>query len=341
MGIAPACACLGLSRASLYRAEQPQRHLYPSKPRPASPRALSSPERQSLLATLDSERFIDMAPAAIYAILLEEGQYLGSVRTMYRVLKQENQIQQRRCQRRHPLYSKPELLATAPNQVWSWDITKLKGAHTWSIFHLYVILDIFSRYVVGWMIAPQESATLAEKLIAETAAKQHIQPGTLTLHADRGASMRSASVAQLLTALHITKTHSRPHVSDDNPCSESQFKTLKYRPDFPARFAGLEEARLHCQHFFRWYNQQHRHSGIGLMSPHAVHYGQAAAVQQRRALTLQNAFHDHPLRFRAGLPKPPALPTAVWINPPPNNLPPCPSPQDSSLNAHKALSHRR
>ena len=245
--------------------------------------------------------------------------YLGSVRTMYRLLAANGGCRERRDQRRHPVYSKPELLATAPNQVWSWDITKLKGPAKWTYFHLYVILDIFSRYVVGWMVAPRESAELAEQLIAETVASHDIEPGKLTLHADRGASMRSKPVAALLVDLGIVKSHSRPHVSDDNPFSEAQFKTLKYRPDFPPRFGSLEDARAHCQAFFTWYNTIHRHSGIAYMTPHSVHYGQADAMLATRQAALDAAFRSNPNRFKGKNPRPPALPRAVWINPPAND----------------------
>ena len=238
------------------------------------------------------------------------------MRTLYRALEADGQSAERRRQRIHPVYSKPELLATAPNQVWSWDITKLKGPAKWTCFHLYVILDIFSRYVVGWMVAPQETAELAEQLIAETVAKHNIPPNTLTLHADRGSSMRSKPVAALLVDLDVAKTHSRPYVSDDNPYSEAQFKTLKYRPDFPDRFGCIEDARSHCQRFFPWYNQSHCHSGIGYMTPSTVHFGQAEAVYLERAKTLEAAFIANPKRFKGKCPQPPSLPTAVWINPP-------------------------
>jgi putative transposase len=235
---------------------------------------------------------------------------------MYRLLAAQGQSAERRRQRVHPVYEKPELLATGANRVWSWDITKLKGPVRWSVYHLYVILDIFSRYVVGWMVALREAAELAEQLITDTIAKQQIVPGTLTLHADRGTSMRSKPVAALLIDLEVARTHSRPHVSDDNPYSESQFKTLKYRPEFPERFGSIEDARAHCQHFFHWYNHEHRHSGIGLMTPHAVHYGIAQTLQAQRAQTLQLAYAAQPLRFKGRIPQPPALPTAAWINPP-------------------------
>jgi putative transposase len=235
---------------------------------------------------------------------------------MYRLLATEGQVGDRRQQRRHPVYTKPELLAVRPNEVWSWDISKLKGPAKWTCFHLYVVMDIFSRYVVGWMIAHRETAELAEQFIADTIAKQQIVPGTLTLHADRGTSMRSKSVAQLLVDLDVTKTHSRPHVSDDNPYSEAQFKTLKYRPDFPARFGSIEDARVHCQEFFRWYNTEHRHSGIALMPPDTVHYGRSTALIAQRGVTLDAAFAAHPARFKGIAPRPATVPIAVWINPP-------------------------
>ena len=319
VGMASACAALNLPRSSVYRHDAKQRHLPASAVptvRPASVLALSDMERNDLLGILDSERFADQTPYAIYASLLDEGRYLCSVRTMYRVLASAGQVRERRNQRRHPVYTKPELLATGSNQVWSWDITKLKGAATWTCFHLYVILDIFSRYVVGWMIAPKETAELAEKLIADTVEKQGIERGTLTLHADRGSSMRSKPVAALLVDLDVAKTHSRPYVSDDNPYSEAQFKTLKYRPQFPARFGSIEDARSHCQTFFRWYNHEHYHSGIGFMTPATVHNNLADQVLRERNKTLEAAFAAHPKRFKHIVPKQPPLPTAVWINSP-------------------------
>jgi putative transposase len=254
----------------------------------------------------------------VHATLLDEGRYLGSVRTMYRLLAANGGCRERRNQLTHPAYAKPELLAIAPNQVWSWDITKLKGPAKWTCFHLYVILDIFSRHVVGWLIAERESAELAEQLIADSVARHDIEPGMLTLHADRGAAMRSKPVAALLVDLDIAKSHSRPHVSDDNPYSESQFKTMKYRPDFPARFGCIEDARAHCQTFFAWYNTEHRHSGIGYMTPGSVHYGHAQALRNVRQAVLDVAFLASPIRFKGGRPQPTALPTAAWINPPPS-----------------------
>ncbi len=269
-----------------------------------------------MLAELHSERFVDASPAAVYATLLDEGTYLCSERTMYRVLAARDEVRERRAQRRHPIYAAPELLATAPNQLWSWDITKLKGPAPWTYYHLYVVLDVFSRYVVGWMVAPRESAVLAERLIATACERQRILPGQLTVHADRGAAMTSKPVALLLADLGVTKTHSRPHVSNDNPYSEAQFKTLKYRPDFPARFGALEDARCHSGAFFRWYNTAHRHSALGLLTPHDVHHGRADAKRAARTAVLAAAYAATPERFVHRVPTPPALPTAAWINPP-------------------------
>ncbi len=282
----------------------------------AHPRALSFAEQQTVLDALHSPRFQDAAPAAVYATLLDEGTYLASERTMYRLLATEGETRSRCDQLVHPTYTKPELLATAPNQVWSWDITKLLGPAKWTYFYLYVILDVYSRYVVGWMVAHREQAELAERLIAVTIANQEIPAGQLTLHADRGSSMTSKPVAFLLADLGVTKTHSRPHVSNDNPYSEAQFKTSKYRPGFPARFASIEEARAFCQDFFRWYNAEHRHSGIGLLAPEVVHYGQAQDAYDARSQVLATAYAAHPERFVRQAPRPPQLPTAAWINPP-------------------------
>jgi len=314
-GTAAACRVLGVARPSYYRALRPAP---PARcvPRPAPPRSLDRVERQAVLAILHSERFCDAAPAEVYATLLDEGTYLCSVRTMYRILASEGETRERRSQLVHPAYYKPQLLAEAPNELWSWDITKLLGPAKWTYFYLYVILDVFSRYVVGWMVAHRESAELAQRFIAETAAKQQIVPGKLTLHADRGSSMTSKPVAFLLADLGITKTHSRPHVSNDNPYSESQFKTLKYRPGFPDRFLSMEEARSFCCAFFPWYNTEHHHSGIGYCTPEAVHTGQAPALHQMRSETLAVAYALHPERFVQRAPMPPKLPTAAWINPP-------------------------
>jgi putative transposase len=313
LGAAPACRVLGVPRAALYRGRHSAAM---ARPRPAPPRALDPIERQGVLDLLHT-RFIDQAPAQVHATLLDEGIYLCSPRTMYRVLDDAHEIKERRDQVRRPHYTAPELLATRPNEVWSWDITKLLGPTKWTYFYLYVILDIFSRYVVGWMLAPHESAALAERLIAETCAKHAIKPGQLTLHADRGASMRSKPVALLLADLGVTKTHSRPHVSNDNPFSEAHFKTLKYCPQFPERFGSIEDGRAFGQVFFPWYNQAHRHSGLGFLTPAVVHVGQAATVRAHRQRVLAVAYSAHPERFVNGRPHPADLPTAVWINPPP------------------------
>jgi len=236
---------------------------------------------------------------------------------MYRLLETHGEIRERRDQLIHPPYQKPELLATTANQLWSWDITKLRGPVKWTVFHLYVILDVFSRYVVGWMIAHRESAELAKRLIEHSCHAQHIAPGQLTVHADRGSSMKSKPVALLLADLGVVKTHSRPHVSDDNPYSEAQFRTLKYRPGFPDRFGSIEDARGFCQTFFQWYNHQHHHSGLGLMTPAMVHHGHAAHILVHRQVVLDAAYSAHPERFVRKPPKPPELPSQVWINRPP------------------------
>lgn len=339
LGAGAACRALGLWRGAPARSQALLRRkafvgpLARRATRPSPPLALDTQERQVLLATLNGERFADTAPVAVHATLLDEGRYLGSVSTMYRLLAANGGSRERRDQLIHPAYAKPELLATAPNQVWSWDITKLKGPAKWTCFHLYVILDIFSRYVVGWLIAERESAELAEQLIAQTVARHDVLPGALTLHADRGASMRSKPVAALLVDLDIAKSHSRPHVSDDNPYSESQFKTMKYRPDFPARFGCIEDARAHCQVFFPWYNTMHRHSGIGYMTPYSVHFGQARAMLITRQATLDAAFLAHPNRFKNKNPQPHALPTAAWINPPPQENHPEHNPQPRTVNS--------
>jgi len=317
VGTKPACAAVGVSRASVYRLRA-RRTTPPAVPErhPSPPRALKAQEEQQVLQVLRSEEYRDQAPREVYAALLDKGQYLCSIRTMYRLLEANQEVRERRDQLRHPSYQKPELLATAPNQVWSWDITKLLGPVKWTYFYLYVILDIFSRYVVGWMLASQESRILAKKLIQEVLEKQNILPGQLTIHADRGSSMKSKPVALLLSDLGVTKTHSRPHTSDDNPYSEAQFKTLKYRPDFPDRFGSLEDARAFCQDFFRWYNTGHHHSGIGLMTPEVVHYGLAQEVFKAREKVLLAAYERNPERFVRKVPAPLALPEAAWINPP-------------------------
>jgi len=318
VGKRPACEALRVPRATFYRRmARPCLASPESASRPLPPLALSPKERQIVIETLHSDRFQDKAPAEVYATLLDEGRYYCSIRTMYRILTLAHgcvQERRRRHQRGH--YEKPELLATGPNQVWSWDITKLKGPVKWTYFYLYVILDIFSRYVVGWMVAHREQKALAKRLIEQSCLKQNIGPGQLTVHADRGSSMKSKVVAHLLADLGVTKTHSRPHVSNDNPYSEAQFKTLKYCPAFPERFGSIQDARAFCRPFFDWYNQEHRHSGIALMTPEQVHYGLAEQVLTCRSQVLERAFRENPNRFKGRIPKPFSLPEAVWINKP-------------------------
>lgn len=313
LGAAAACDALGVPRASYYRWLAPFHGPYPE---PLRPRALTADERAEVLAVLHEDRFEDKAPAEVYATLLDEGRYLCSISTMYRILRDNAEVRERRDQRRHPTYSAPELLAERPNQLWSWDITKLKGPEKWSYFHLYVIIDVYSRYIVGWMVADRESAVLAERLIAETCARQAIQADQLTIHADRGSSMKSQPVAHLLVDLGVTKTHSRPHVSDDNPYSESNFKTLKYRPDFPERFGSIQDARAHVAAFVDWYNNEHHHSGINLLTPTDLHHGRAQARLEARGSVLAAAHQAHPERFVLGRPKALEVPGAAWINRP-------------------------
>jgi putative transposase len=316
-GPVAACDALGVSRASLHRLRNPPLPLPEPRHRPSPPRALTAEDRVIVLGHLHAERFQDRSPAEVYSTLLDEGVYCCSIRTLYRILAGQGEVRERRDQLTHPPYQKPQLLATGPNQLWSWDITKLLGPAKWNYFYLYVILDVFSRYVVGWMVADREGKELARQFIAETCAKQDIAPGQLTIHADRGSSMTSKPVAFMLADLGVTKTHSRPHVSDDNPFSESQFKTLKYRPEFPDRFGSLQHARSFCQEFFPWYNTEHHHSGLGLLTPGVVHSQRAEQVRNLRQQTLDVAYAAHPERFVRKPPQPPALPTEVWINPPP------------------------
>ena len=310
-----ACQALAYPRSSYYR----QQKSLPANPKrtPApSPRALPPLERDTVRETLNSERFVDSSPRQVYGTLLDEGQYLCSVSTMYRILKDNDEVRERRNQKRHPVYKKPELVATAPNQVWSWDITKLRGPVTHVYYYMYTILDIFSRYVVGYMIANRELARLARQLVADSCAKQGIEPDQLVLHADRGSSMKSKSLALLLADLGVGKSHSRPYTSNDNPFSEAQFKTMKYRPDYPDRFGSLPDARIWARPFFHWYNNEHRHSNLGLMTPADVHYGRAGELTIQRQVVLQAAYEKYPERFVNGMPTPPQLPMAVWINPP-------------------------
>jgi putative transposase len=323
VGVLAACGVLGVARASFYRqrpilgppaSPAPESAWPPERPAPA--RSLSAAERAGVLTVLNAERFQDCSPAAVQATLLDEGQYLCSVRTMYRILEREGESRERRDQLVHPAYQRPELLATGPDQLWSWDITKLLGPAKWTYFYLYVILDVFSRYVVGWMVAPREKADLAKQFIEETIGKHQVPAGQLTIHADRGKVMTSKPVAFLMADLGVTKTHSRPYVSDDNPYSESQFRTMKYRPEFPDRFGCIQDSRAFCQQFFHWYNQEHRHSGIGLLTPAMVHFGEAQTVLARRQEVLDAAYEAHPDRFVRRPPKPLPLPSAVWINRP-------------------------
>jgi putative transposase len=319
VGVRRACQDLSVPRSGVYRRRR--RRLSPPSVRTARPssRRLKDEEKSTVLGYLHAERFQDCSPAQVYASLLDNGQYHCSIRTMYRLLDAEDENRERRDQLIHPPYRKPELLATGPNQLWSWDITKLRGPVKWSFYYLYVILDVFSRYVTGWMIAYRETAGLAKQLIEHSCLKQKITPGQLTIHADRGSSMTSKSLALLLGDLGVVKTHSRPHVSDDNPFSEAHFKTLKYRPNYPDRFGSIQDARLFCQEFFPWYNQQHHHSGLNLLTPADVHYGQAALLISKRQAVLDLAYQAHPERFVHRPPLHPSLPTAVWINPPASN----------------------
>ena len=313
LGVEALCDALSVSRASYYRWLHPRQG---PRQRRTSPRQLSPHERNEVRHVLNEPRFVDKAPAEVYATLLDEGQYLCAERTMYRILAEHDEVRERRQQASRPTYSKPELLATRPNELWSWDITKLHGPTKWTYFHLYVIVDVFSRYVVGWMVAPNESAELAKQFIAETCHRQEIEPGQLGLHADRGSSMTSKPVALMLADMGVLKTHSRPHVSNDNPYSEAQFKTLKYRPDFPDRFGSIEDARAFLVRFFAWYNQEHHHGGLGLLTPSDVHHGLAEQRHAERARVLAAAHTAHPERFVRGKPQPPALPTEAWINKP-------------------------
>jgi putative transposase len=315
VGTHPACRALGVAPATIYRRRKPPPPK-PRKPRPRPSRSLAPAEREQVLEELRSERFVDRSPAQVWATLLDEGRYLASERTMYRLLAEHGEVRERRDQRSHPAYTKPELLAERPNEVWSWDISKLLGPAKWTYYYLYVILDVFSRYAVGWTLQHRESTPVAQQLIAQAVDQQGVEAGELTLHADRGSSMTAKPLAFLLADLGVTKTHSRPYTSSDNPYSESQFKTLKYRPGFPKRFDSIEQARAFVRDFFDWYNHQHRHSSLGLHTPADVHYGLAEAVRIERQRVLTAAYHAHPERFVHGHPRPPKLPKAAWINPP-------------------------
>lgn len=314
--IQSACSALCIPRSTYYRWLKPPATNNAVRKKSKHPLALSEIEKQAVLDVLHTDRFVDKSPGEIVPTLLDEGKYLCSERTMYRILEGENELKERRNQRRRGNYQKPELLAVGPNQVWSWDITKLKGPKKWSYYYLYVIIDIFSRYVVGWMVADRESAVLAQQLISRSCAKHNIQRNQLTLHADRGTSMRSKRVANLLADLGVTKTHSRPYTSDDNPFSEAQFKTLKYCPQFPGNFGCIEDAQAFCRAFFKWYNNEHRHSGINRLTPQVVHYGKAQVVLAKRNEVLKQAFDRFPERFKGRHPTVGKPPSEVWINQP-------------------------
>ena len=315
VGVQAACSALGLPRSTFYRHRSPRPPSERERPRP--PLALADEERQAVLEVLHAPAFVDRSPHQIWAVLLDEAQqHLCSVRTMYRILETEGEVRERRNQLRHPHYQKPELVATAPNQVWTWDLTKLKGPVKWTYYYLYVILDLYSRYVVGWMVARREASSLAQRLIRETLVKQGIGRDELTLHADRGSSPAAKSVALLLADLGVRKSHSRPHTSNDNPFSEAQLKTLKYHPSFPERFGSLQDARGFCASFLGWYNHDHRHSSLALLTPADVHYGRGESILEQRAAVLRQAFEANPQRFKGRVPSPGALPEAVWINPP-------------------------
>jgi putative transposase len=315
VGVKTACEALGVPRSSRYAARRP-RPVKERPPAPSPPRALTVEDKASVRATLNSDRFADQAPREVYATLLDEGTYLCSVPTMYRILRENQEVRERRNQLRHPAYAKPRVVARAPNQAWTWDIAKLPGPAKWLSFCLYVVLDLFSRFVVGWLIAEQERAALAEPLIAESCARQGIAPGQLTIHSDRGGPMTAKPLALLYADLGIAQSLARPRTPDDNPFSEAQFKTVKYHPTFPDRFGGLLDARIWGQKLFAWYNYEHHHTALGLMTPAAVHFGQAPALFRARQQVLAAAYAAHPQRFVRGLPLPPALPSEVWINPP-------------------------
>jgi putative transposase len=334
------CAALGLVRSTYYRRVVPK--AFGPRERRAHSRELTQVERQAVLDVLHEERFAELSPGEVHAMLLDEGVYLCAERTMYRILAANAEVRERRRQRRHTHYAAPELLATGPRQLWTWDISKLRGPAKWTYYHLYVIIDVYSRYVVGWMVAERESAVLAERLIEETCRRQGVERGHLTVHADRGSSMRSKPVALLLADLGVTKSHSRPYTSNDNPFSEAAFKTLKYRPDFPDRFGSLEDARNFCSDFFAWYNLEHRHSGVQMLTPRDVHYGHADRTLEQRADVMRTAHHAHPERFVRGAPRVLPLQREVWINKPKTTVNGVPGPAAPPEASHPPIaSHQR
>lgn len=328
VSVSLACRAMGISRATLYRTERRSDRLYRGQeervvsldvlpaPRPSPPRTLTQAEREKALSVLHSERFVDTSPGEVVATLLDEGRYMCSERTLYRILNEHDEVKERRNQARHGAYVKPELLATQPNEVWSWDITKVKGPGRGAYYNLYVVLDIFSRYVVGWRLEHTESDRMAEYLLRTCCLREGVGPGDLTIHADRGPSMRSKAVYDLLYDLGVAKSHSRPYTSDDNPYSESAFRTLKYRPEMPERFSSIHEARRLFRALIDWYNRGHRHSGIAMLTPEMVHLGRAEEVLAGRQTVLEAAYARHPERFVRGRPRVASLPQSVWINPP-------------------------
>jgi putative transposase len=314
LGVKPACALTGRSRATHYRVLRPP--TFGPRPRRATPpNAMTEVERVEVLGLLRSPAYCDLAVAQVWARELDAGRYHCSISSMYRILRSVGEVGERRSQATHPARVKPELVAAGPNEVWSWDITKLKGPDRGVYYDLYVILDIYSRYVVGWTLAASESGELAKDLITDAITRQGVGRDQLTIHADRGTSMTSKPVSQLLVDLGVIRSHSRPHVSNDNPFSESAFKTLKYCPAFPDRFGHIADARAFCETFFGYYNHEHRHTGIGLHTPASVHYGTAHEIRAQRAVTLEAAYAANPTRFTRR-PQPPTLPTIAWINPP-------------------------
>lgn len=313
------CQGLDMVRATAYRFWERKKSPTTQKPRNLfiHSRALSEDEKQDVVEVMNSQRFQDSAPAQIQATLLDEGKYLCSVRTMYRILTERGEVKERRKRVDRKHYPKPELLATGPNQVWSWDITKLLGPQKWAYFYLYVMMDIFSRYVVGWMIENKESAALAKVLIEESMEKQNLSKDhKLTIHSDRGAPMTAKTVTQLMADLGVIKSLSRPHVSNDNPFSEATFSTIKGCPTYPGRFGSIQDARGWGRNLFPWYNDEHKHSGIGYYTAEAVHYGRAQEFYELRRQTLIKAYETHPERFVNKIPKPYDVPQKVWINPP-------------------------
>ena len=337
VGVAAACAAFELARASFYRARRRVASRLTAEHRRSAPaRSLGAGRRGAVLAVLHEERFADLSVPEVWAALLDEGRYLCSISTMYRVLRGVGESGERRAQRRHPHYAVPRLVASGPNQVWSWDITKLAGPVKWLYFSLYVLLDIFSRYVVGWLVAEREDGELAGRLIAESCVKQAVAPGALTVHSDRGSPMKAKPLVRLLAELGVGRSLSRPRVSNDNPFSESQFKTLKYCPAFPERFGSLYDARAFCQNFFTWYNREHHHSGLALLTPESVHYGLAEGIIDERQAVLDRAFAAYPERFVKGRPRPLRPPATVWINPP---APATVEVTSCSLNCEVSVSH--